>query len=532
MSNEARPQPSQPNKKSLPPSGMADTVSACPRHVRRALAYLRQHFSEKVTLADLTAAAGVSERTLRRNFPRFVGCAPLAYLQRLRLAAARNELARGDDAISHVAARHGFTHFGRFAIAYRECFGETPSTTRRRTRRDANDLITSRDRRTASETSLIVAASCADDCGRDMHLFAGHLGEQFAASLSGVAFLTVRLAPAKRDLTVVDGRLARYVLTAHAIPDAGHIRVVIRLVATDDGRHLWGETFDGTLDNVLAFQTRIVAIVLDAARSAIMTAEIRTVRNRPAEAPGDRDLVLRALPLVLSPDPSGHALETLYRAMELYPDNGLAVGLAAWCHAQLVTPWNQHADRDRARALTLAERAGVLDPIDPLVLTARAAVMTMAQDFGTADMLIQRALARDPRCYWAWERRGWLKALTKHSETAIADFQQALRLVGPESDGASSLFGIGTAHWCHREYDAAMTWVGRAAARRPNAPGILAQLAGCHIRLGDGVRARAILATMMRLRPEVTAGDIAGAFWFDKPCPSVADVLSQVGLTQ
>jgi tetratricopeptide (TPR) repeat protein len=158
--------------------------------------------------------------------------------------------------------------------------------------------------------------------------------------------------------------------------------------------------------------------------------------------------------------------------------------------------------------------------------------MTMAQDFDTAETLVQRALARDPRCYWAWERRGWLKALTKHSETAIADFEQALRLVGPESDGASSLFGIGTAHWCHREYDAAMIWVDRAAARRPNAPGILAQLAGCHIRLGDGVRGRAILATMMRLRPEVTAGHISGAFWFDKPCPSVADVLSQVGLTE
>jgi tetratricopeptide (TPR) repeat protein len=218
--------------------------------------------------------------------------------------------------------------------------------------------------------------------------------------------------------------------------------------------------------------------------------------------------------------------------MDLNPDNGLAVALAAWCHAQSVTPWNEHADRDRSRALTLAERAGVLDPTDPLVLTAQAAVMTMAQDFEAADTLVQRALAHDPRCSWAWERRGWLKALTKRSDTAIADFEQALRLVGPESDGASSLFGIGSAHWCHREYDAAMIWVDRAAARRPNAPGILAQLAGCHIRLGDGVRGRAILATMMRLRPEVTAEHISGAFWFDKPCPSVADVLSQVGLTQ
>ena len=116
MSDTATPQPVLPHHDGLPPPAMATS----PRHARdtcgRALAYLRQHFSEKVTLADLAAAAGVSERTLRRNFPRFVGCAPLAYLRQLRLTAVRNELSRGEDAISRVAARHGFTHFGRFAM--------------------------------------------------------------------------------------------------------------------------------------------------------------------------------------------------------------------------------------------------------------------------------------------------------------------------------------------------------------------------------------------------------------------------------
>jgi adenylate cyclase len=281
---------------------------------------------------------------------------------------------------------------------------------------------------------------------------------------------------------------------------------------------------------MLAFQAMIVSTVVQATRSAVIHAEIQAGGNRPPEALGDRGLVLRALPLALIPDHAGRALEMLQRVMELYPDNGLAHALAAWCHAQSVTPWNDHADRDRTRALALAERAGVLDPNDPLVLTAQAAVMTLAKDFAAADMLVQSALARDPGCAWAWERRGWLKAATRHSEAAIADFQQALRLVGPESDGASSLFGIGTAYWCHQDYDAAMTWVDRAAARRPDAPDILAQLAGCHIRLGNPMRGRAILDSMRRLRPNVTARHIAQSFWYDKPCPSVANVLTEAGL--
>jgi tetratricopeptide (TPR) repeat protein len=316
------------------------------------------------------------------------------------------------------------------------------------------------------------------------------------------------------------------------ITESDLLRVVARLVATQNGHHLWGETFDGFPADTLAFQTRIVASAVDATRLAVMTAEIEAARDRPAQAASERDLVLKALPLAMSPDQSRVALGTLYRAMELYPDSGLAAGLAAWCHAQLVTPWNEARDHDKTRALTLAERAGVLDATDCLVLTARAAVMTMVRDFGAADRLVRQALARDPKCSWAWERRGWIRAMTRHSDDAIGDFEQALRLVGPESDGASSLFGIGTAHWCHGNYGASMVWVDRAAKRRPNAPGIQAQLAGCHIALGNNTRGRAILSSMMRSRPEITAGHISAGFWFDKPCPSVANVLSQVGLTQ
>lgn len=79
-----------------------------------------------------------------------------------------------------------------------------------------------------------------------MNLFADNLGEQLAASLSGVPLVSVRLVPTKRELSALDRRTTRYVLTARVIPEADLIRVVTRLVATADGRHLWGETFDGT----------------------------------------------------------------------------------------------------------------------------------------------------------------------------------------------------------------------------------------------------------------------------------------------
>jgi AraC-like DNA-binding protein len=61
-------------------------------------------------------------RTLRR--------AAHAYLRAIRLQGAREDLtnARGRDLrVTDVAMRWGFEHLGRFALAYRDFFGELPS---------------------------------------------------------------------------------------------------------------------------------------------------------------------------------------------------------------------------------------------------------------------------------------------------------------------------------------------------------------------------------------------------------------------
>ncbi len=107
-----------------------------PQHVKRALVYLRGNVAEKITLPGLAAACAVPERTLLKQFRRFVGLSPLAYLRRLRLNLARGDLLRADceTAISEIAINCGFTHLGRFATEYRRAFDESPSATRQRVR--------------------------------------------------------------------------------------------------------------------------------------------------------------------------------------------------------------------------------------------------------------------------------------------------------------------------------------------------------------------------------------------------------------
>ena len=63
-----------------------------PRSLGRAVTYLRQNLREALTLPMLVQASGLTERTLHKQFRRYLGMTPLAYLRRLRLLASREAL--------------------------------------------------------------------------------------------------------------------------------------------------------------------------------------------------------------------------------------------------------------------------------------------------------------------------------------------------------------------------------------------------------------------------------------------------------
>jgi AraC-like DNA-binding protein len=108
-----------------------------PRSVSDAVELLRQDPTRPWTVGELAFAVSSSVRSLQEGFRRTLETTPMAYLRRLRLERAREDLitARsGSVTVSDVAARWGFLHVSRFAGAYAEHFGELPSATLRRAR--------------------------------------------------------------------------------------------------------------------------------------------------------------------------------------------------------------------------------------------------------------------------------------------------------------------------------------------------------------------------------------------------------------
>jgi len=112
------------------------TRRAQSRIVKHAEDYALAHMGDRLYVTDLCRAAGVSERSLEYAFKEIMGMTPVAYLTRVRLHRVRQALLAatpGSTTVSAEALNGGFWHFGEFSRAYRDCFGELPSETLRRT---------------------------------------------------------------------------------------------------------------------------------------------------------------------------------------------------------------------------------------------------------------------------------------------------------------------------------------------------------------------------------------------------------------
>jgi AraC-like DNA-binding protein len=122
------------------PHNYTETLSApapgrCRSAIAKAVEHLQDRPGEPWSSTTLAREVHVSVRALQEGFKRDVGRPPMAYLREVRLRRAHEALERavpGSTTVEAVALQGGWLHMGRFAAAYREAFGEPPSTTLRR----------------------------------------------------------------------------------------------------------------------------------------------------------------------------------------------------------------------------------------------------------------------------------------------------------------------------------------------------------------------------------------------------------------
>jgi len=117
----------------------SDHVRNVQRHRVRVMARLEEALianpDEPLYMAELCAQIGTSYWTLRDCCLEYLGMSPKRYLWLRRMHLARRALRRANaeaTTVTEIASDYGFWELGRFSVAYRSLFGESPSAALRR----------------------------------------------------------------------------------------------------------------------------------------------------------------------------------------------------------------------------------------------------------------------------------------------------------------------------------------------------------------------------------------------------------------
>jgi adenylate cyclase len=327
-----------------------------------------------------------------------------------------------------------------------------------------------------------------------------------------------------------------YLLEGSVQKVGNRLRIIVQLIETEGGAHVWSSRYDGTVDEFFDLQDRITQQIAGALQPSIRLAEIERSRRRRPQDLGSYDYTMRSMPHVwaLEKEESARALELLERALAVDPEYPLALALTGWCHAQRsVYNWAEDIADSQAKARALAEQAAALSGDDPLVLAILGAVHTFVRNYGTARVLLERALVLDPNCAWAWSRLAWIENYADQPAKAIENFERAIRLSPIDPMNFNNYAGIGSAHEISEEYDQAVTFYRRALQERPHASWIYRNLASALAGAGRVEEAQQAFAEMMRHYPDLTVAKFKQAMVFS---PTTMDRMARhlkgLGLTE
>jgi transcriptional regulator GlxA family with amidase domain len=96
--------------------------------------WLQEHFARELTVQVLSAYAKMSVRSFARRFQDATGLAPMAYVRRLRIEAAKRRLEITDGKVDSIRDDVGYDDTRSFVRAFQATAGVSPSEYRRRFR--------------------------------------------------------------------------------------------------------------------------------------------------------------------------------------------------------------------------------------------------------------------------------------------------------------------------------------------------------------------------------------------------------------
>ena len=277
---------------------------------------------------------------------------------------------------------------------------------------------------------------------KDQEYFSDGLSEELIDLLTKVPEMRVSARTSSfyfkgKQSTIAD--IARALGVAHVLEGSvrksgNTLRITAQLVRTDNGYHVWSETWDRKLEDIFKIQDEIAGAVVTALRVHLLPVQQAAgqdeLRTENLEA---YDLYLQGRQSYNQGDLAGYqrAVTAFRAATEL--DSRYAAAYADLALAQFwltdSTDIDNNATVELDSALAAAEKAVALAPGLAAGYSARGFLRTVYRfDFAGAQADLDKAVALSPGDAWILHRSAILLAVLGNLPAAIAREEQALAL--------------------------------------------------------------------------------------------------------
>ncbi|MBI2737727.1 MAG: tetratricopeptide repeat protein [Rhodospirillales bacterium] len=225
---------------------------------------------------------------------------------------------------------------------------------------------------------------------------------------------------------------ADYVLSGAYRTSATRLKLDVELAETKTGRILWSESLDDDLAGIVSGEQELVGRLIAAVGTAVTAREVLRSRAQPLPTLKAYTLMMGAVSLMhrLSlPD-----FEESRRLLQALIDRGVRhplpiAWLGNWHVLRVQQGWSDDPQRDTYLASECTKRALDMDPDNSLALAINGFVhVNLLKRFDVALESYERALAANPSNALAWLLKGTLHAFKSEGEQAIGHAERALSL--------------------------------------------------------------------------------------------------------